>query len=41
MKEPLTYDCPFNNGVLRPGEVNWPIPNLTYQELLSLNRIAA
>jgi hypothetical protein len=27
------YACPWDNGVFRPSEINWVIPNLTYQDV--------
>jgi hypothetical protein len=33
---PGEYDCAFNEAAFRPREVNWPIPYLTYSEVLRL-----
>jgi hypothetical protein len=27
------YRCPWDNGVFRPSEINWAIPNFSYQEV--------
>ena len=36
-----TYSCALNNGVYRPGVINWPVPSLSYGELLELPRTAS
>jgi hypothetical protein len=28
-----TYTCPWNNGVFKPSQINWAIPNFSYQEI--------
>jgi len=33
---PGEYDCFFNLGAFRPGEINWPIPYLQYSQVVSL-----
>lgn len=37
MSNNTTYYCPGNYSVLNPGEVNWPIPNISYEEVVSNN----
>ncbi|MGA2185639.1 MAG: hypothetical protein ABSH47_21685 [Bryobacteraceae bacterium] len=30
-----TYCCPWNNGVFEPSQINWAIPNFSYQDIVS------
>ena len=32
------YECPRNNGILEPGQIDFAIPLLSYEELLGLPR---
>jgi hypothetical protein len=38
LKNAGTYRCAFNNGVFRAGVVNWPVPLISYGDLLRLPR---
>jgi hypothetical protein len=29
-----TYHCSWNNGVFEPSQINWAIPNFSYQEIV-------
>ena len=29
-----TYQSSWNNGIFQPSQINWAIPNLTYQEIM-------
>jgi hypothetical protein len=28
------YRCPWNNGIFEPSQINWAIPNFSYQDIL-------
>lgn len=38
LKTSDTYRCSLNNGVFRVGEINWPVPLISYPDLLALPR---
>jgi hypothetical protein len=38
LKDTDIYSCALNNGVFRAGDINWPVPLLSYGELLDLPR---
>lgn len=29
-----TYECPWDNGIFEASQINWAIPNLSYQQIL-------
>jgi len=29
-----TYQCPWPNGIYQPSQINWAIPNLSYQDIV-------
>ena len=29
------YRCPWNNGVFSPSQINWAIPNFSYQDIVA------
>ena len=33
-----TYRCALNNGVFRAGVINWPVPLISYRDLLQILR---
>ena len=33
-----TYRCPWDNGIFEPSQINWAIPNLSYEEILGRMR---
>jgi hypothetical protein len=35
------YRCPWNNGIFEPSQINWAIPNFTYQDILGRIKIRA
>lgn len=37
----ITYTCPWSNGIFEPSQVNWAIPNLPYEQILSRLATAA
>ncbi len=41
LKTPDTYRCALNNGLFRAGEINWPVPPMSYPDLLALPRRAS
>jgi hypothetical protein len=38
LKNAGTYRCALNNGVFRAGDINWPVPQISYADLLRLPR---
>jgi hypothetical protein len=38
LKTADTYRCALNNGMYRAGEINWPVPLISYVGLLGLPR---
>jgi len=35
-----TYSCSWVNGIFEPSQINWAIPNFTYQEILRRIQLA-
>ena len=38
--DPGAYACSWSNGVFEPSEINWAIPNFTYEEICRRLEIA-
>jgi hypothetical protein len=34
------YRCPWDNGVFEPSQINWAIPNFSYQDILDRLRFS-
>ena len=34
-----TYRCPWDNGVFEPSQINWAIPNFSYQDIVGRIRV--
>lgn len=38
---PATYCCSWDNGVFQSSQINWAIPNFSYEQILSRLRVAS
>jgi hypothetical protein len=35
-----TYRCPWDNGIFEPSQINWAIPNFSYQDIVGRLRVS-